>query len=296
MAYAADSQPLDATLGAWRRSARARLPSSASAALDVDLMLGNVLACTRAQLLTMRPEQGLDAAAHVVLETLLARRIEGEPMAYLLGHREFFGLDLAVTRHVLVPRPDTETLVDAVLDACAQPQLQVLDLGTGSGAIALALAEHRGDWRIVATDISHDALIVAWENCLRYEAVQIRLVQADWCQPFAPNSADIIVSNPPYIGTDETVEAQLRFEPAAALFAGPDGLHAIRAILQDAPRVLRTNGLLFLEHGYGQGADVRTLLLRAGFVDVQTHTDLAGLERVTRGRNAAQVSGAGARQ
>ncbi len=306
MADAADSQPLNATLGAWRRSARARLAASESAALDVDLLLGRVLACTRAQLLALRPEQDLGAADHVALETLLARRSAGEPMAYLLGHKEFFGLDLAVNRHVLVPRPDTETLVDAVLETCVHTHLRVLDLGTGSGAIALALAEHRGDWRIVATDVSREALIVAWENCLRYEAVQIRLVQADWCQPFAANSADVIVSNPPYIGTDETVEAQLRFEPALALFAGPDGLHSIRAILQDAARVLRANGMLFLEHGYGQGEDVRQLLRQAGFVDVQTRADLAGHERVTSGRNsvtrssvtnsAAPGSAAGARQ
>ena len=284
------------TLGAWRRSARARLTASESAALDVDLLLGMVLARTRAQLLALHPEYALETSQHVALETLLARRSEGEPLAHLLGHKEFYGLDLAVNRDVLVPRPDTETLVDAVLETCAHTPLQVLELGTGSGAIALALAEHRGDWRIVATDLSRAALIVAWENCLRHEAVQIRLVQANWCQPFAANSADIIVSNPPYIGTDETVEAQLRFEPGAALFAGRDGLHAIRGILDDAPRVLRTGGMLFLEHGYAQGAQVRQLLLQAGFVDVHTRSDLAGHDRVTSGRNAGVDSAAGTRQ
>ena len=282
-----DAEP-PTTLGAWRRSARQRIAHSDSPALDVDLLLGQVLTRTRTQVLAMRPECVLDAVDQTLLEDLLTRRVAGEPMAYLLGHKEFFGLDLAVNSHVLVPRPDTETLVDAVLECCTQQHLQVLDLGTGSGAIALALAEHRSDWRIVATDVSRHALIVAWENCLRYEAVQVRLVQADWCQAFSTASADIIVSNPPYIGTDESVEANLRFEPASALYAGRDGLQAIRAILQDAPRVLRPDGMLFLEHGYDQGAAVRQLLRSAGFVDVQTRTDLAGHERVTSGRKLAK--------
>ena len=288
--------PGAATVAAWRRSARQRLAPGESAALDADLLLGSVLLRTRAQVLALNPEQTLDVATCTTLEALLCRRASGEPMAYLLGHREFFGLDLAVNAHVLVPRPDTETLVEAVLATCDRAPLQVLDLGTGSGAIALALAEHRGEWRIVATDNSHRALLVAWENCLRYEAVQVRLVQADWCQAFASASADVIVSNPPYIGADEIVEAGLRFEPAGALYSGTDGLLAIRSILQDAPRVLRPGGLLFLEHGYRQGAAVRRLLRQAGFVDVQTRTDFAGHERVTSARSTATDPSAGPKQ
>ena len=272
-------------IGDLRRQAAAHLPASDSPRLDVDLLLEHVLACGRAYLLA-HPERVLDAGEAAAFDALLARRAGGEPIAYLLGYKGFAHLVLAVTPDVLVPRPDTETLVDAVLARCDERPRTVLDLGTGSGAIALTLADRRGDWRVVATDRSRPALNVAWDNSLRSEIVNVRFLQADWTAAFAPGCADAIVSNPPYVGTHDAIDDALRFEPAGALFAGEDGLADIRTIVADAPRVLRPGGWLAIEHGASQGEAVRALFAAAGMDDVTTEHDLAGHERATCGRRS----------
>lgn len=273
------------TIGALRREAGARLPASDSARLDMDLLISHVLGCDRVFLLA-HPEHALDGDEARALDALLARRAAGEPVAYLLGYKGFANLVLAVTPDVLIPRPDTETLVDAVLARCDAAPRTVLDLGTGSGAIALALADHRGDWRVIATDTSRSALMVAWDNSLRSELVNVRFVQASWTGAFADGCADVIASNPPYVATQDEVDDALRFEPASALFAGEDGLDDIRTIVADAPRVLRAGGWLAIEHGSAQGSAVRALFAGAGMIDIATERDLAGHERVTCGRTA----------
>ena len=265
-----------------RRHARHQLPGSPTAQLDADLLLAHVLGLTRAQLLT-HPEREITDPLLREFDNLIARRAAHEPVAQLLGHKEFYGLDLSITSAVLVPRADTEVLVDAALARMDHLPRTVLDLGTGSGAIALALASMRPDWRLVATDISAAALTVALENCLRHDelGVQLRLVRGPWTSAFAAQCADAIVSNPPYVDGDEPIPAELRYEPAAALFAADHGYADLRCIIADAPRVLRPGGWLLLEHGATQGNRVRTLMQNAGFQAISTERDLAGHERVT---------------
>ena len=210
------------------------------------------------------------------------RRATGEPLAYLVGEKEFHGLTLQIDARVLVPRPDTETLVDWALerlDALASPN--VLDLGTGSGAIALALAHARPDALVRAIDASADALAVAAANATRLR-LTVQFTLADWLDGAAV-SYDVIVSNPPYIAADDRHLAALRHEPIAALAAGADGLDDLRRIVRDAPPHLSEGGWLLLEHGHDQAAAVRALLAERGFAEVQSRNDLAGIARCSGG-------------
>ena len=212
----------------------------------------------------------------------LDRRATGEPLAYLVGEKEFHGLTLKIDARVLVPRPDTETLVDWALerlDALASPT--VLDLGTGSGAIALALAHARPDALVRAIDASDDALAVAAANATRLR-LTVQFTLADWLDGAAV-SYDVIVSNPPYIAADDRHLAALRHEPIAALAAGADGLDDLRRIVRDAPPHLSEGGWLLLEHGHDQAAAVRALLAERGFAEVQSRNDLAGIARCSGG-------------
>ena len=225
----------------------------------------------------------LDATASERLENLAQRHLDGQPLAYLLGHQAFYGLDLQVDQRVLVPRPDTETLVDWALEALAdRPQAAVIDLGTGSGAIALALKATRADLQISALDFSEDALSVARANAQRLDlAVNFR--QGSWLTGVA-GQFQAIVSNPPYIAAQDHHLAALVHEPLAALASGADGLDDIRTIIHQAPDRLLADGWLLLEHGYDQAAAVRALLLAAGFTQVQSRQDLAGIERCSGGQ------------
>jgi release factor glutamine methyltransferase len=216
--------------------------------------------------------------------SLVLRRCGGEPLAYLTGGKEFFGLALEVDPRVLVPRPDTETLVDWTLELldAAGPARRLLDLGTGSGAIALALAHARPTWTIEAVDASAAALAVAAANANRLQ-LPVRLRHGDWFAPVAGHF-DAIVSNPPYVAAADPHLPALAHEPIAALVSGPDGLHDIRRIVAQAPGHLVAGGYLLLEHGYDQGAQVQALLQAAGFDTLMPRHDLAGHWRCTGGR------------
>ncbi|MCX7230671.1 MAG: peptide chain release factor N(5)-glutamine methyltransferase [Burkholderiales bacterium] len=241
-------------------------------------------------------DEAAGAAAAHAFEALAARRRAGEPLAYVLGWREFHGRRFEVGPAVLVPRPETEGLVDAALERLAGvPAPRLLDLGTGSGAIAATLALERPDAAVLATDASADALAVARANAARLGATGVGFALGDWWTALPPGCApfDAIVSNPPYIADADPhlLDPALRHEPPGALASGPEGLDAIGTIVAGAPARLAAGGWLLLEHGCDQGAAVRDRLLRAGFEGVATLPDLQGLDRVSVGRRPAPDSG-----
>ena len=265
--------------------ADAALPGD-SGRLEAEVLLCHCLDKPRSYLYS-HPEHNVAAELSAAYQRLLAERRAGIPVAYLTGRREFWSLGLAVNEHTLVPRPDTETLVQWALELDLPGEAAVADWGTGSGAIALALANERPSWRITASDASARALDVADLNRRRLN-LPVDLVQSNWGDGFASDSFDLVVSNPPYIadGDPHLSQGDLRFEPHGALVAGRDGLDAIRCILVDAARVLRAGGWLLLEHGHDQAETVRALLATAGFVDVSSRRDLAGIERASGGRRS----------
>ncbi len=218
-------------------------------------------------------------------QQLLSRRLQGEPVAYLIGHKGFYGLELAVDARVLDPRPDTETLVDWALEYMpTDTPCRVVDLGTGSGAIALALQSQRPAAEVWAVDFSADALAVAQANAQRLN-LPVQFAQGSWLQPLQGQAPfDLIVSNPPYIRADDPHLAALTHEPLAALASGADGLEDIRSIIDQAPTCLKNGGWLLFEHGWDQATDVAQLLQAAGFAEVQHRHDLAGIARCTGGR------------
>lgn len=231
----------------------------------------------------------LDAADAARFATFVDARANGEPVAYLVGMRGFWTLDLAVTPNTLVPRADTERLVELALERIdPMAQATVADLGTGSGAVALALASERPRARMLATDASAGALRVAQGNARRLGLAQVQFVQGSWCDALACDAFDLIASNPPYIASDDVhlLQGDLRFEPASALASGSDGLDALARIAADAPARLRSGGWLLLEHGWEQGIAVRALLGDAGLQAVETAQDIEARDRVTLGRKA----------
>lgn len=250
--------------------------------LDAELLLAHVLGIDRTRVKS-HPERALDAAQHASYRAALERRAAGEPVAYILGHREFWTLRLAVNPAVLVPRPETELLIERALAVRVAEAASVLDLGTGSGAVALALAHERPTWRVTGTDASREALAVARANAAALGLTRVELLEGDWFTPLAGRTFDVIVSNPPYVSADDPAltGGALRFEPRAALAGGADGLASIRRIVQDAPGHLVEGGWLLLEHGATHAADVTALLVARGFGHVRSHTDLAGHARVT---------------
>lgn len=275
------------TLGQALEEARRRLAgASASPALDAEVLLAHVLAIDRGRL-RARDVEPCPTAALARFRALLARRAAGEPVAYLTGSKGFRDLELEVAPGVLIPRPETELLVElalrlgAGLDAPA-----VLDLGTGSGAIALALAREWPAARVVAVDVSPAALAVARRNAERAGIANVTFVQGRWLDAIA-GRFDLVVSNPPYVASGDVHLPALAHEPGIALVPGPTGLEALEAILRDAPAQLAPDGWLVVEHGASQGEAVRRMFARAGLGEVATFRDLAGLERVTAGRRPA---------
>ncbi|MEX2131998.1 MAG: peptide chain release factor N(5)-glutamine methyltransferase [Pseudohongiellaceae bacterium] len=256
--------------------------------LDTELLLAMVLHCRREKLLTW-PEQSLSAEQEEDFQRGFARRLQGEPLAYITGHREFWNLDLVVDRRVLIPRPETELLVEIAPQLLAEsPRPLIADLGTGSGAIALALSRELPNAEIWAVDASADALDVARSNARRLAIDNISLLQASWCEGFTDQRFDLIVSNPPYIaeGDPHLQRSDLRFEPRHALTSGPDGLDAIRTICLQARKFLRSDSWLLLEHGYQQRDAVAGILTLQGYIDICCWQDLSGLDRVSGGRVA----------
>lgn len=232
--------------------------------------------------LVARPERPVDGAAAARFALLAARRAGGEPVAYLLGDREFYGRRFAVSPAVLVPRPETELLVELALARLrARPASRVLDLGTGSGCIAVTLALEYPQAEVVAVDRSADALEVARSNAQRLGA-RVEFALGDWYAAVG-GGFDLVVANPPYVAAADAHLADLRHEPRHALAAGDDGLADLRRIVAAAPAYLNGGGWLAVEHGHDQGAAVRALFAQAGFAGVETHRDLAGIERVCAG-------------
>ena len=280
------------TVGALLREAAARIGANRSAEprAEAEILLAHVLGRSRAELWA-RPERGVDADAAAAALALARRRGEGEPVAYLVGHRPFWTLDLEIDPRVLIPRPETELIVECALALLpGAVAVRAADLGTGSGAIALALAAERPAWRIVATDASAIALTVAARNAERL-GLRVDFRQGDWTGALLPGEAfDLIASNPPYVAENDPhlAEGDLPWEPIAALTAGVDGLDAIRRIVPGAVARLADDGWLVLEHGADQGPAVRRLLAVEGLGWIETRRDLAGFERVTLGRRPAR--------
>lgn len=262
---------------------------NSTARIEVQCLLQQALQVSRAYLLA-HPEYSLDAAEQNAYQTLLQRRLEGEPVAYILGEREFFGLNLKVTPATLIPRPDTELLVELALQRIPSAiPARVLDMGTGSGAIAMAIAHERPKALVLASDASASALAVAQENAQRLRLTNVSLAQSCWFTQIEAQRFDLVVSNPPYIAAADPhlEQGDVRFEPASALTSGPDGLDDIRHIVSQARDWLQAGGWLLLEHGYDQAVPVRALLQQAGYRDVFSTCDLSGIERVSGGRHTA---------
>lgn len=268
------------------------LRASTLPALEARILLEHVLGWRRTELIT-RDDEALPAESIERFEALAQRRLNGEPIAQLVGTREFFGLSFDVTPDVLIPRPETELLVEialAKIEAIEKPR--VLDLGTGSGAIAVAIASSRVDAQVWAVDQSAEALAVAARNASKLLGGDrtLSLLQSNWTEALNPALRfEVIVSNPPYIAQHDPhlSEGDLRFEPRTALTDEADGLSAIRTIIQKAPFFLAANGSLWLEHGYDQAVEVRALLTARGFSEVRSERDLAGIERASGGVFAA---------
>ena len=258
------------------------------AALPLDPLENRILLChalgiSRVSLIT-QSERALNGEEAARLGALVQRRLAGEPIAYIVGEREFFGLPFRVGPGVLIPRPDTELIVELSLERLP-PRGRLLDMGTGSGAIAVACAHARRDASVTALDLSEDALAIARANAAANGA-QVRFLQSDWFSAIGEERFELIASNPPYIaaGDEHLSEGDLRFEPVGALTDHADGLSALRIIIDGAPGHLVPDGWLLLEHGYDQAEAVRALLAARGFLDVQSWRDLAGIERVSGGR------------
>jgi release factor glutamine methyltransferase len=266
--------------------AKSHLSQSDSSLLDAELLLAHVLNKRREFLLTW-PETDLTESEQQKFLHLLEQRVLGQPIAYLIGKQAFWDFDLTVTADVLIPRPETELLVELVLERLDENKHLLADLGTGSGAIALALAKERPQWQLVATDSNEAALNVARLNARSLQLNSIEFRQGVWLD--ALNNSlnnelyDAIISNPPYIDKTDTHlnQGDVRFEPAQALVAEEQGLADLKQIVTQARSSLKPGAMLLLEHGYQQGEAVRQLFEQSGYNKVQTHNDLAGLERVT---------------
>jgi release factor glutamine methyltransferase len=257
---------------------------SESARLDAEMLLCQTIDMPRSYLFA-HPEDELDALTRDRFEGLLKRRLTGEPMSYITGTREFWSHELLVSSATLVPRPETELLVELALrEIPRKSDWQILDLGTGSGAIAISIAAERLLCTITATDLSADALAVARENVRQADLANVTCLEGSWTTPVADRRFNIIVSNPPYVRDDDQALQKLWHEPLSALASGQDGLDDIRVLATDCVSILRAGGCLMMEHGADQKDDVSHILAAAGWVDITCHNDLAGKPRVTVAR------------
>ena len=254
--------------------------------LEAEVLLAFALQQSRSYLYTW-PQRALTEEQDARFRELVARRCRGEPIAYITGRREFWGLDLKVSPATLIPRPETEHLVEIALHYIPEHQpMTIADLGTGSGALALALASERPRCQIIATDVSTPALEIAEQNRQNLQLANVRFLHGRWFAPLANLRFDIVVSNPPYVAADDPhlQRGDLRFEPQQALSSGPDGLHDIREIITTAPGYMKPGAWLILEHGYNQGDAVTDLFHHGGFTRVACHHDYAERERTTIGQ------------
>lgn len=267
------------------REAAGRLVMSRTARLDAEVLLAHVCETNRTWLYTWGDRE-LTATQHEAFQQLVAQRIEGLPVAYLVGSREFWGLRLETSPATLIPRPDTERLVEVALEFATPPAGELLDLGTGTGAIALAFASERPGWRVTGVDLAPDAVTLAQANARQLAIANARFLESDWFSALAGHRFDLIVSNPPYIADDDPhlLRDDVRFEPRSALVAEASGMSDLEWLAGRAPDHLQPGGWLWMEHGHTQAALVREVLLRRGFRDVDSRRDLAGHERVTGGR------------
>jgi release factor glutamine methyltransferase len=269
-----------------RISAAAQGPG-ATPDLDAELLLVHILGTSRARLRS-HPEEAASAAQSKRYTELLERRATGEPLAYVIGRRDFWSLRLTVTPAVLVPRPETELLVERALALRHEEFGRVVDLGTGSGAIALTLASERPGWQVAATDVSEEALAIARTNAESLDLKRVQFLHGSWFEPLVGRTFDLIVSNPPYVAEDDPAmqDPALRHEPRGALTPGGDGMGSLRAIIAAAPDYLERDGWLLLEHGSDQAPEVTRELVARGLRHVRSHRDLAGHERMTEAQRS----------
>jgi release factor glutamine methyltransferase len=278
----------DTNIGALLDTATETLAAiSDSARLDAEILLGRAIDMPRSYLFA-HPDDEPDDDAIARFLAALERRTSGEPMAYITGTKEFWSLDLMVTSATLVPRPETEILVERALrEIPRKANWRLLDLGTGSGAIAIALARERPLCEVVAVDISRAALAVAVQNARQLDIANIEFLAGSWCGPLGDRQFDLIVSNPPYVSAGDPALPALAAEPQSALVAGEDGLDAIRVIAAGCRNFLQPDGHVMLEHGAGQQQEVADILLASGWDAIECVTDFAGLPRVSVARNPA---------
>lgn len=273
------------TIKALLQRGRDKLAPDSLARLEAEILLGHALEVSRSFLFA-NPELEVPLKRRTDFISLLHRRCQGEPIAYLLGKRSFWNFDLKVTPDVLIPRPETELLVELALENIPpDARWRIADLGTGSGAIALAIASERPNCEVHATDLSEAALLIARENRERLNLIRLQLHQGSWLQPLAGRFR-VLVSNPPYVaeGDPHMQQGDCRFEPGVALSSGADGLAAIREIVQQSVLKLESGGWLLTEHGHDQGEEVRSIFSTAGFRCVSTQQDMTGLDRVCVGQ------------
>jgi release factor glutamine methyltransferase len=269
-----------------RVSAMAEGPAP-TLSLDAELLLAHAFGTSRARLRS-HPEEMADAAKAKRYAQLIERRAAGEPLAYIIGRKDFWSLRLAVSPAVLVPRPETELLVERALALRPEEFGQIVDLGTGSGAIALALASERPGWQVTATDVSDEALEIARANAEALDLRQVRFLRGSWFEPLAGRTFDLILSNPPYIALSDPAlkDPALQREPQIALTPGADAMGCLRDIILSAPDYLERDGWLLLEHGADQAEEVARALVARGLRHVRSHRDLAGHERMTEAQRA----------